>query len=70
MRPSPKDLTKLIPSIEIYTIAFMAPTNSETLLKACATSPDHYYVNAQNGSDLMDAFKAIGERLKTMYLSE
>jgi Flp pilus assembly protein TadG len=70
MRPSAKDVTKLLPSIELYSIAFQAPTGAEALLKSCATSPDHYYVNAANGSELKEAFKAIGQRLKTMYLAD
>jgi Flp pilus assembly protein TadG len=70
MRPNPKDVTQMLPSIELYTIGFQSPTASANLLKSCATSPDHYYVNAADGTALKDTFRAIGERLKTMYLSE
>jgi Flp pilus assembly protein TadG len=70
MRPNPKNQSQNIPSIELYTIGFQAPVVSTNLLKSCATDPDHYYVNAANGQELKDAFKAIGERLKSMYLSE
>jgi Flp pilus assembly protein TadG len=70
MRPNPKNQSQNIPSVELYTIGFQAPVASSILLKACATDVDHYYVNAANGQELKDAFRAIGERLKTMYLSE
>jgi hypothetical protein len=70
LRPNPKDVTKMMPSIELYTISFQAPTAAANLLKTCATSPDHYYVNAANGTEFMEAFKAIGQRLKTMYLAD
>lgn len=68
-REDPKDRSKTIPSIEIYTIAFQAPSAAKTLLKSCATS-ESYYIDAASGTELKDAFKAIGARLKTMYLSK
>lgn len=68
-REDPKNRAKTIPSIEIYTIAFQAPTAAKTLLKSCATS-EGYYIDAANGTELKDAFKAIGARLKTLYLSK
>ena len=70
MRPNPKNKSENIPSIELYSIAFQAPTAAANLLKSCATDVDHYYVNAANGEELKEAFRAIGERLKTMYLSD
>jgi hypothetical protein len=70
MRPNPKNQSQNIPSVELYTIAFQAPSVAATLLQSCATSPDVHYINAANGVQLTEAFKAIGERLKTMYLSE
>jgi Flp pilus assembly protein TadG len=69
MRDNPKDRSKKVPSIEIYTIAFQAPEASKTLLKSCATS-EGYFIDAANGTQLKDAFKAIGARLKTMFLSK
>jgi Flp pilus assembly protein TadG len=68
--PNPKNIIQMVPSIELYTIGFQAPTASAALLQSCATDPDHHYVNAANGTDLRDAFKEIGQRLKTMYLSQ
>lgn len=68
-RQDPKNGAKTIPSIEIYTIAFQAPAAAKTLLQSCATS-ESYYIDASDGTELKDAFKAIGARLKTMYLSK
>ncbi|TDK39424.1 VWA domain-containing protein [Rhizobium deserti] len=47
--------------IEIYTVAFMAPTAGQKLLKTCATDTSHYY-DADNAVDLIAAFKSIGEK--------
>ena len=47
--------------IEIYTVAFMAPTAGQTLLKTCATDSSHYF-QAENMAALVAAFKVIGER--------
>jgi len=47
--------------IEIYTVAFMAPTRGQTLLKDCASSTSHYF-QAENMAALISAFKVIGER--------
>lgn len=69
MRDNPKDRSKKVPSIEIYTIAFQAPQASKDLLKSCATA-EGYFIDASSGQQLKDAFKAIGARLKTMYLSK
>ncbi|MBB3289771.1 MULTISPECIES: VWA domain-containing protein [Rhizobium] len=45
--------------VQIYTVAFMAPTRGQTLLAACASSPSNYF-DAQQMSDLVAAFKSIG----------
>lgn len=45
--------------VQIYTVAFMAPTRGQTLLAACASSPSNYF-DAQQMSDLVTAFKTIG----------
>ncbi len=47
--------------VEIYTVAFMAPTAGQNLLKACATDAEHYF-EAANMAALVAAFKVIGER--------
>lgn len=46
--------------IKIYSIAFMAPTRGQNLLKECATGSD-YYFKAESMDDLLAAFQAIGE---------
>ena len=46
-------------NITVYTVAFHAPTRGQNLLKACATSEDHYY-KAENSSELVAIFKEIG----------
>jgi hypothetical protein len=47
--------------IEVFTIAFMAPTNGKQLLSYCATTSAHYFA-AENADDLYAAFKYIGEK--------
>ena len=46
--------------VEIYTVAFMAPTRGQNLLKYCATDASHYF-EAEDSADLVEAFKVIGE---------
>ncbi len=46
--------------IEIFSVAFQAPNRGKKLLKYCA-SGDSYYFDAQNASDLINAFETIGE---------
>jgi Flp pilus assembly protein TadG/uncharacterized protein YegL len=48
------------PQVRIYTIAFMAPAQGQTLLKYCATSLTDYFP-AENTGDLVNAFQVIGE---------
>ena len=47
--------------ITIYTVAFMAPTNGETLLKACASNVGNYYA-ANDMPTLVKAFAEIGNK--------
>lgn len=47
--------------IEVYTVAFMAPSRGQTLLSYCATTSAHYFA-AENADDLNAAFEYIGER--------
>lgn len=46
--------------IKVYTIAFMAPTAGQNLLKYCATTSAEYFA-AENTAALVAAFKLIGE---------
>ncbi|WP_159950191.1 TadE/TadG family type IV pilus assembly protein [Rhizobium sp. 18065] len=47
--------------VEIFTVAFMAPTGGQKLLRECATDTSHYY-DASNAAELVAAFKEIGEK--------
>lgn len=47
--------------VEIFTVAFMAPTKGQTLLRYCASSTSHYY-DAQDAAELVAAFKEIGDK--------
>ncbi len=47
--------------VEIFTVAFMAPSKGRALLEYCATSTSHYY-DAQNAAELVAAFKEIGDK--------
>ncbi|OJU02322.1 MAG: hypothetical protein BGN83_13400 [Rhizobium sp. 63-7] len=47
--------------IQIYTVAFMAPTRGQQLLQYCATDTSHYFA-ADNMAELVAAFKSIGEK--------
>ncbi|WP_112942857.1 pilus assembly protein TadG-related protein [Rhizobium sp. UBA1881] len=47
--------------IEIFTVAFMAPTTGQKLLKNCATDASHYF-QAESMADLLAAFKKIGAK--------
>ena len=46
--------------IVIYTVAFMAPTNGQSLLKSCAGATGGYF-EANNMGQLVSAFQAIGQ---------
>jgi len=47
--------------IEVFTVAFMAPTRGQTLLKYCATDANHYF-QAEDSAALVAAFKSIGAK--------
>ncbi|MEM7069914.1 MAG: vWA domain-containing protein, partial [Pseudomonadota bacterium] len=47
-------------NITIYTVAFQAPQQGQNLLKACASSENHYF-NATNSEELISVFQHIGE---------
>lgn len=48
-------------NVEIFTVAFMAPSRGQELLKYCATDTSHYY-DANDAAQLIAAFKEIGEK--------
>jgi len=47
--------------IEVYSVAFMAPSRGQALLSYCATTSAHYF-KAEDADDLNAAFQYIGER--------
>ena len=47
--------------IEVFAVAFMAPTRGQDLLKYCATDKSHYF-QAEDSAALVAAFKTIGEK--------
>lgn len=47
--------------VEVYTVAFMAPDRGQALLKYCATTEANYF-EADDMTQLVAAFKAIGEK--------
>ncbi len=47
--------------IEVFTVAFMAPSKGQTLLKYCATDAAHYFA-AEDTAQLVQAFKTIGDK--------
>jgi Flp pilus assembly protein TadG len=47
--------------IEVFAVAFMAPTRGQNLLKDCATDKSHYF-QAEDSAALVAAFKTIGEK--------
>jgi Flp pilus assembly protein TadG/uncharacterized protein YegL len=54
------DAAKLA-GIEVYSVAFMAPTRGQALLSYCATTSAHYF-KAEDAEELNAAFEYIGER--------
>lgn len=48
--------------IEVYAVAFAAPSKGKTLLKNCASSIDHYF-DASQANELIAAFKEIGTQV-------
>lgn len=50
--------------IRIFTVAFQAPAAAESLLQGCASPGDYY--DANNNSQLRDAFRAVAESLLSL----
>ncbi len=55
--------------IEIFTVAFEAPTDAQTLLQSCASSLS-YYFNATDSTQLNAAFQTIADNLRSMRVTE
>jgi Flp pilus assembly protein TadG/uncharacterized protein YegL len=45
--------------VEVYTVAFAAPARGKQLLSYCASTEEHFF-DAQNSTQLIEAFKNIG----------
>lgn len=57
--------------IEIYGIAFAAPTNGQTQINNCSSSPkENYYFNATDGDKLLAAFRAIATDISELRLTQ
>ncbi len=56
-------------NIIVYTIGFeVYDTTTRDMLRACATSPDHYYT--PEGTDLVSTFQTIARQLNDLRLTE
>ena len=56
-------------NLTVYSVAFQSPPAAEATLKACATSPAHYF-SASNGTELRAAFQDIAKRLQSLRLAK
>ncbi|MCV2864555.1 Tad domain-containing protein [Albidovulum sediminicola] len=54
--------------IKVFTIGFEAPTRGLNLLKACASSPAHFY--SVSGLQIADAFAGIASSISKLRLTE
>ena len=54
--------------VTIYGIAFEAPTNGQTQISSCASSPAHYF-NA-TGIQIKTAFRAIASNISQLRLTQ
>ena len=53
-------------NVEIYTIAFEAPSAAKTQMAKCASSPSHYY--DVEGSEINEVFQAIARKVRQLRL--
>lgn len=51
--------------VEVYSVAFAAPSGGKALLSYCASSPDHFF-DAKDSAELISAFKNIGNKASKM----
>lgn len=52
--------------ILVYAVAFEAPTGGANLMRACASSPNHYFNTT--GAGIIDVFAGIGNHIQTQAL--
>lgn len=55
-------------NVVVYSIAFEAPSNAQTLLENCATSPGHYY--SADTANIADVFAAIAVSVQKLKLTQ
>ena len=55
--------------IIVYAVAFEAPWSAKQTLEACAGDPDRYF-EAENGTELQEAYAAIASQLTNLSLTE
>lgn len=55
--------------IIVYSVAFQAPRSAERLLQACATDDDTHYFDADNGEELIAAFRTIASGVQELRLT-
>ena len=53
--------------VEVFTVAFQAPSGGQALLEYCASSEEHYF-DADNSADFLAAFEEIGDRIESAFL--
>lgn len=53
----------------VYAVAFEAPTAGKNVLKACASSEDHFY-DAKNGTQLKQAYANIASQLTNLRIAK
>jgi hypothetical protein len=57
--------------IEIYGIAFAAPTNGANQIKGCASEPkDDYFFSPTSGDDIAEVFQQIATRIQDLRLTQ
>ena len=63
------DAARVDNDILVFTIAFEAPSGGETQMRQCATS-EGYYFDANNGTELDEAFQAIAAQITKLRLTQ
>jgi Flp pilus assembly protein TadG len=53
----------------VFSVAFMAPSDAQRLLKSCASSSSHFF-DASNGTELRSAFIEIANQLNNLRLTQ
>ena len=54
--------------VEVYTVAFEAPSGAQAIMQDCASSIDNYY-NASDDTSFIEAFALIAGKIRKLHLS-